>query len=454
MNNNKLPNSPAIEAKVLGAMLVDNEAVITAIELLSSQAFYLEKHQAIYNAMVTLFDKSDPIDIITVYNELKKRDELDKIGGAVYLSQLSNDATSTGNISFHSKILIEKQISRELINNSQFIIKKAEADSEDVFDLLGEVEKNIFDITGQHLKKSFIGIDKAMKDAVDYIDKIHSNTDKSKYAVSSGFYDLDAILGGFQKSDLIILASRPSIGKTALALTLARNAALNFKTPVGIFSLEMSTLQLSIRLLCMEGKINAHQVRSGTLPNKFGHNIVSSSAKFINSHNIFLDDSPSQTILTIRAKAKRLKLEKNIGIIFIDYLQLIRGCGEENREREVANISRSLKALAKELDIPIVALAQLNRGVELRADKRPQLADLRESGSLEQDADVVIFLHRPEFYGIMKLADGTSTSGLAEIIIAKHRNGATGEIELAFIKDFAKFDNLSRFGGFIGNDVI
>ena len=286
-------------------------------------------------------------------------------------------------------------------------------------------------------------MDRAVRDALEYIEAIHSQKDR-KFSVPTGFYELDEILGGFQKSDLIIIAARPSMGKTALALTLARNAAIDHGIPIGIFSLEMSTMQLIIRMLCAEGRLNAHLVRTGKLPSEEGVKLSKNAHKLINAP-LYVDDSPSQTVLEIRAKARRLKAEKNIGMIIIDYLQLMQGPPKaESREREISHISRSLKALAKELNIPVIALAQLNRAVEARTDKRPQLSDLRESGSIEQDADVVMFLNRPEYYGIDKDENGESNEGVAEIIIGKQRNGPTGNVKLAFVKDYARFENLAH----------
>jgi replicative DNA helicase len=286
-------------------------------------------------------------------------------------------------------------------------------------------------------------MDRAVRDALEYIEAIHSKSN-IKFSVPTGFYELDELLGGFQKSDLIIIAARPSMGKTALALTLARNAAIDHKIPVGIFSLEMSTMQLIIRMLCAEGRLNAHLVRTGKLPHEEGVKLSKNAHKLIDAP-VFVDDTPAQSVLEIRAKARRLKAEKNIGMIIIDYLQLMQGPAKsESREREISHISRSLKSLAKELNIPVIALAQMNRAVEARTDKRPQLSDLRESGSIEQDADVVTFLYRPEYYGIKQDQDGNSLEGVAEIIVGKQRNGPTGEVRLAFIKEYARFENLAH----------
>ena len=440
----KPPAAPEIEASVLGAMMIEKEAVPKAIELLSPESFYLKEHRLIFEAMASLFDASEPIDTVTLYEELKKREQLEEVGGAVYISKLSQNISSAANIEYHAKIILEKQILRGLITSSHEIARAAYEGTEDAFDILDEAERKIFEITETHLKKSFQGMDRAVRDALEYIEAIHSNT-KQKFSVPTGFYELDELLGGFQKSDLIIVAARPSMGKTAFALTLARNAAIEHKVPVGIFSLEMSTMQLIIRLLCAEGRLNAHLVRTGKLPNEEGVKLSRNAHKLIESP-IYVDDMPAQTVLEIRAKARRLKAEKNIGMIIIDYLQLMQGpTNIESREREISHISRSLKSLAKELNIPVIALAQLNRAVETRTDKRPQLSDLRESGSIEQDADVVLFLNRPEYYGIKTFPDdATPTDGVAEIIIGKQRNGPTGDVRLAFIKEYARFENLAH----------
>ncbi len=440
----KPPAVPEIEAAVLGAMLIEKEAVPKAIELLSPESFYLTQHKKIFEAMLSLFDSGEPIDTVTLYEELKKRGQTDEVGGAVYLSKLSQNISSAANIEFHSKIILDKQILRGLITSSHEIASAAYAGSEDAFEILDNAERKIFEITESHLKKSFLNMDRAVRDALEYIEAIHSNSKKG-FSVPSGFYELDDMLGGFQKSDLVIIAARPSMGKTAFALSIARNAAVDHKVPVGIFSLEMSTMQLVIRMICAEGRLNAHLVRTGKLPPSEGVKLSKNAHKLIESP-IFVDDSPAQTVLEIRAKARRLKSEHNIGMIIIDYLQLMQGpANSESREREISHISRSLKSLAKELDIPVLALAQLNRAVETSKDRRPQLSNLRESGSIEQDADVVIFLNRPEMYGIKTFSDdSSSTEGVAEVIIGKQRNGPTGELKLAFIKEYARFENLAH----------
>ncbi len=441
----KPPAAPEIEASVLGAMLIENEAVPKALELLQPETFYLKEHRLIFAAMVSLFEAGEPIDTVTVYEELKKREQLEECGGAVYLSKLSQNISSAANIEYHAKIILEKEILRGLITSSHQIAKAAYEGTEDAFDILDSAERKIFEITETHLKKTFISMDRAVRDALEYIEALHSKKDQ-RFAVPTGFYDLDNMLGGFQKSDLIIIAARPSMGKTAFALTLARNAAIDHKVPVGLFSLEMSTMQLVIRMLCAEGRLNAHKVRTGRLPHEEGVKLSRNAHKLIEAP-IYIDDTPAQSILEIRAKARRLKVEKDIGMVIIDYLQLMQGpANAESREREISHISRSLKSLAKELNIPVIALAQLNRAVEARSDKRPQLSDLRESGSIEQDADVVLFLNRPEVYGIKTFAEdqSISTEGVAEVIIGKQRNGPIGETKLAFIKEYARFENLAH----------
>lgn len=439
----KPPSEPEIEAAVLGAMMIEKEAVPKAIELLTPESFYLKAHKLIFQAAISLFESGEPIDTVTLYEELKKREHLEEVGGAVYLSKLSQNISSAANIEYHAKIILEKEILRGLITSSHEIASAAYAGTEDAFDILDSAERKIFEITESHLKKTFLGMDRAVRDALEYIEAIHSKSNQ-KFSVPTGFYELDEMLGGFQKSDLIILAARPSMGKTALALSLARNAAIDHKIPVGIFSLEMSTMQLVIRMLCAEGRLNAHLVRTGKLPHEEGVKLSKNAHKLIEAP-VYVDDTPAQTVLEIRAKARRLKVENNIGLIIIDYLQLMQGPAKaESREREISHISRSLKSLAKELNIPVLALAQLNRAVEARTDKRPQLSDLRESGSIEQDADVVMFLNRPEYYGIMKDENGNSNEGVTEVIIGKQRNGPTGDVRLAFIKEYARFENLAH----------
>ncbi len=442
------PSAPEVEMSVLGAMLIDGEAVPKVVEILKPEAFFEKKNRIIFEAIVSLYEADEPIDTVTVYDELKKSGKAEEAGGAAYLSKLSQDITSAANVDYHARVVLEKWILRQLISTSMEIAGTAFQGSEDVFDLLDAAEAKIFRISEEGIKESFKSMDKAVKEALELIEAIHSRN-ISTFSVPTGFFALDDILGGLQKSDLIIIAARPSQGKTALALSLARNAAVEHQVPIGIFSLEMSTIQLATRLISAEARINAHSIRTGKFRAEDGAKISRTVHK-LSKAPIYIDDTPAISILEIRAKARRLKNEKNVGLLIVDYLQLISpSFTADSREREISMISRSLKSLAKELNIPVVALSQLNRAVELRADKRPQLSDLRESGSIEQDADVVIFLYRPETYGIETFTSGElsgqSTEGIAEIIIGKQRNGPIGEVLLRFMKDYTRFENLEIF---------
>ena len=436
----KPPSAVDVEREVLGAMLIDREAVPKALEVLKTECFYDSKHKIIFNSMTALFDANEPIDTVTVYEELRKDGKTEEIGGAAYLSKLSQDISSAANIDYHARIVLEKWVLRQLISTSMEIASAAYEGTEDVFDLLDLAESKVFRITEEGLKESFTSMDRAVREAIEHIEAIHSKK-LSSFSVPTGFFGLDDLLGGFQKSDLIIVAARPSMGKTAFALSAARNAAVEHNIPIGIFSLEMSTIQLATRLICAEARINAHSVRTGKFRAEDGPRI-SRTAHKLSEAPIYIDDTPAQTVLEIRAKARRLKAEKNIGLVIIDYMQLMSSSiRTESREREISMISRSLKALAKELHIPVIALSQLNRAVEARHDKRPMLSDLRESGSIEQDADVVLFLYRPEMYQIETDAEGNSTEGVAEVIVGKQRNGPTGSVDLRFIKEYARFEN-------------
>ncbi len=438
------PSAVEVERSVLGALLLESEAVPKAIEILKPECFFDQRNKFIFDAVRSLFEANEPVDTVTLYEELRKEGKLEQCGGATYISKLSQDISSAANIDHHCKIVLEKWILRQLITTSLEIAGEAYEASEDVFDLLDAAESKIFQITESGLKESYKSMDKAVKEAIEYIEAIHSKN-FATFSVPSGFFGLDDLLGGFQKSDLIIIAARPSMGKTAFALSAARNAAVDHKVPIAIFSLEMATIQLVTRLISAEARINAHSVRTGKFKAEDGQRI-SRTAHKLSQAPIYIDDTPAQTILEIRAKCRRLKAEKNIGLVMIDYLQLMNSSSRmESREREISTISRSLKALAKELNIPVIALSQLNRAVELRTDKRPMLSDLRESGSIEQDADVVLFLYRPEMYGITGDSEGNSTEGIAEIIIGKQRNGPTGSTKLSFIKDYARFENLDIF---------
>lgn len=438
----KPPAVPEVEMSVLGAMLLDNDSISKVVEILKPEHFFDPRNKLLFTAIISLFEANEPVDSVSLYEELKKAGKVDESGGAVYLSKLSQDISSAANVDYHSRLVLEKWILRKLISTSLEIAGSAYDGREDVFDLLDEAESKIFSISEEGTKESFKSMDKAVKEALELIEAIHSKS-LSTVSVPSGYFALDDMLGGFQKSDLIIIAARPSMGKTAFALSFARNAAIEYNVPIAIFSLEMSTIQLVTRLISAEAKINAHSVRTGRFRAEDGVKISRTVHK-LSKAPIFIDDTPALSILEMRAKARRLKTEKNIGMVIVDYLQLMNAASHmESREREISQISRSLKALAKELNIPVVALSQLNRAVEATSDKKPMLSHLRESGSIEQDADVVLFLYRPEVYGfITDTKTGDSLEGVAEVIIGKQRNGPTGEVKLKFIRDYARFENL------------
>jgi replicative DNA helicase len=442
------PQAVDIEKAVLGAMLIEKEAVAKVLELLDINSFYNPTNQKIYRAMVGLFEKGEPIDAVTLVEELRRRGQLNVVEDPVYVTQLTMNITSAANVEYHARIVLEKALMRSLITASTEVAARAYNETEDALNLLDDAEATIFQISERRLKKTSTPIKRALHETFEMLQEIHGKH-SGVTGVPTGFAVLDNLTGGFQNSDLLIVAGRPSQGKTALALAIARNAALHRekRTAVAIFSLEMSEQQLVTRLLSAEAKVNAHQLRTGRLPEDEWKNLSRVVGRLAEA-KIFIDDTPALSILEIRAKARRLKAEYGIGMVVVDYLQLVQGLrNAESREREISMISRSLKALAKELNVPVVALSQLNRAVEARTDRRPMLADLRESGAIEQDADVVLFVHRPETYGILEVKDddGNSvpTEGLAEIIIGKQRNGPTGTVQLAFRKEYAGFERLA-----------
>ncbi|MBI4811611.1 MAG: replicative DNA helicase [Ignavibacteriales bacterium] len=441
------PQAVDVEKAVLGAMLIEREAVPKVLEILDPQSFYNPTHYKIFQAMMSLFEKGDPIDAVTIVEELRRRGQLNAEEDRVYITELTHDTTSAANVDYHARIVLEKALMRNLITASSEVASRAYRDTEDALELLDEAESKIFQISERRMKRSFVPINRALHETFEMLQEIHGKH-SGVIGVPSGFPALDEKTGGFQKSDLIIVAGRPSQGKTAFALSTARNAALHKekRTAAAIFSLEMSERQLIIRMLSSEAKVNAHELRTGRLHEDKWKNLIRNVGRLAEA-KIFIDDTPALSILELRAKARRLKAEHDIGLIIVDYLQLIQGPkNAESREREISMISRSLKALAKELDIPVMALSQLNRAVETRGDKRPQLSDLRESGAIEQDADVVLFVHRPETYNIDTIKDDNlgniSSEGIAEIIIGKQRNGPTGMVRLQFHKEYAGFEKL------------
>ena len=430
------PQVPEIESAVLGAMMQSKDAVYKVIELLEESCFYKESHRKIFSAVTSLFEKNEAVDILTVSEELKKRDLLDKVGGTYYLSECINQVTTAANVEFHAKVVLEKALLRRLIEAATKITSEGYEENEEAFNLLDKAEQMIFEISENRKRKGFTNVKPVLHDAFEMIDSYHKRKGFVT-GVASGFPSLDKLTSGFQNSDLIIIAGRPSCGKTALGLNIARNAAIDYKIPVGIFSLEMAELQIGIRLLCSEAGVSSHKVRTGNLSDEYWPRL-SMVVGLLSEAPIFIDDSGSLGILELRSKARRLKLENNIGLLIVDYLQLLKGTSKtENRQQEISMISRSLKALAKELNIPVIALSQLSRAIEKREieERKPILSDLRESGAIEQDADVVIFIHRPEQYLGCKEKD----KGKAEIIIGKQRNGPIGTFKLAFVKGLAKF---------------
>ncbi len=443
------PQAPDVEQAVLGAMLIEREAIPRAIEVLPPDAFYDPRHTKIYNAILSLFERSNPVDMITLSDELRRREELESVGGAYYITELTTVVASSANVEYHARIIAEKSLLRKLIETMSSHIAKAYDPSADAFELLDETESDIFRISESNLRRSAVSMSAVLMETLENLESIHGR-ESGITGVPTGFRAMDDITGGWQKSDLVIIAARPSMGKTAFALAVARNAALHPESPAGvaIFSLEMSAQQLAQRLLTSEARIDAQAARTGRLKEEDFPKLARAASR-LSEASIYIDDTPGLTALELRAKCRRLKAEHDIGLIVVDYLQLMQGSStnrNSNREQEIAHISRSLKGLAKELAVPVIALSQLSRAVETRGgDHRPQLSDLRESGSIEQDADVVAFIYRAERYGITVDEAGNSTEGLGEIIIGKQRNGPIGTVRLAFVNQYARFENLTTY---------
>ncbi len=434
-----MPHNIEVEQAVLGAMFLDRDAVNLAVENLLPDYFYKPAHKFIFSAMMRLFEKDAEIDLLSVADILKQWDKFDDVGGHVYLTEIINSTPTSANIQYHIEIIKQKALTRMLIATCNDIIGKAYSEKEEIDDLLDYAEQNIFEISEKRLKKGFDPIRPIVMRTFKRIDNLYQSSRSGVTGVPTGYNKLDQLTAGLQPADLIILAGRPSMGKTAFALNIARNAAIDHGVPVGIFSLEMSADSLAMRLLCTEAKVNIMSVRTGKITKEELERLTN-YATTLTSAPIFIDDTPAMNVLELRAKARRLKAEHNIQLLIIDYLQLMEGKGD-NRQQEITHISRSLKAIAKELDVPVLALSQLSRQVEQRdKSRKPQLSDLRESGAIEQDADVVFFVYRPEYYGIMEFEDtGQSTHNMCEIIIGKQRNGPTGTVRLTFLKEFGKF---------------
>jgi replicative DNA helicase len=432
------PQAPDLEEAVLGALMLEKNALTAVVEFLRPEHFYVEAHKIIFEAIIDLFKTSDPVDMRTVVAQLRKNGKLELVEGAYKIAELTSKVSSAANIEYHARIIIEMAIKRSLIEIASQIHTDAYEDTTDVFELLDKTEQTIFQISDTNLRKNYDTMKSLMFQAIQELQEKKNHKD-GLTGIPSGFSKLDRITSGWQKSDLTIIAARPGMGKTAFIVSALRNAAVDFNYPVAMFSLEMASLQLVTRLMSAEADLEGDKIRRGKLQDFEMQQLVHKTSR-LSSAPIFIDDTPALSILELRAKCRRLKAEHNIQLVVVDYLQLMRGEIGGNREQEIASISRALKGVAKELNIPVIALSQLSRGVETRGgDKRPQLSDLRESGSIEQDADIVMFLYRPEYYKITVDEDGMPTQGMAEVIIAKHRNGSLENIRLKFIGKYTKF---------------
>jgi replicative DNA helicase len=432
------PQNISAEQAALGSMLLQEEAILHSIDILKPEDFYQKSHQIIFQCILDLFEKSQGVDLVTLTEELNRKNLLEKIGGVTYLTNLINSVPTAANIEYYIKIIEEKSILRSLINNSTKIVSMAYEEKEDAKILLDKAEHLVFEISDRNIRQSFVPIKEIIQDSYEKIEDLY-HREEFITGVPSGYEELDDITTGFQPSELIVVAGRPGMGKTAFCMNIAQYVSIYKNIPVAIFSLEMSKSQLVQRMLCSEARLDSHKLRKGRLV-EADWAPLSMAAGRLSSSSIFIDDTAGISCLEIRAKARRLKAQCNLGLLIVDYLQLMQTVGRiENRQQEISEISRSLKGLARELNIPVVAVSQLSRAVEQREERRPRLSDLRESGAIEQDADLVIFIYREEYY-----RPKTEKKGIAEIIISKQRNGPTGKVELTFIKEYAKFENLSR----------
>ena len=447
------PQATDLEEAVLGALMLEKDALTNVIDILKPESFYKEAHKKVYTAIYDLFQATEPIDLLTVTSQLRKTGKLEEVGGTYYITLLTNRVSSAANIEQHARIIVEQSIKRELIRIASEVQKDAFEDTTDVFELLDKTEQSLFEVSESNIRKEYQAVKEVMAQAIDEIQARKDHTD-GLTGIPSGFTNLDRVTSGWQRSDLVIIAARPGMGKTAFVVSALRNAAVDHGHAVAIFSLEMSSVQLVSRMIAGEAELEGEKIKKGNLAEHEWTQLVHKTANLTKAP-IFIDDTPALSILELRAKCRRLKQQHDIQLVVVDYLQLMtghssgRGGGISNREQEIASISRSLKNLAKELNIPVIALSQLNRSAETRGgEKRPQLSDLRESGSIEQDADMVMFLYRPEYYGLTQDAGGMPTAGLCEVIIAKHRNGSLDSIQLKFIGKFTKFTNLDVGGGY------
>lgn len=433
------PHNIEAEQSVLGAIFLEPSAIVSASEILEPEDFYRVSHQRIFEVMVRLTDKGEPIDLVTVMNELREQELLEEVGGVTYLTELAESVPTAANLEYYAKIVDEKSVLRRIIYTATGIVTKSFEEKDDLSEIIDYAEKSILDVSQQKASGKFRNIKDVLINVYDNIEQLHHQSEEVT-GVPTGFKDLDHITSGFQKNDLIIIAARPSVGKTAFALNIAQNVAIHAQENCAIFSLEMGAEQLVMRMLCAEGNIDAQRLRTGSLQEEDWGKLTMAMGS-LSDAGVYIDDTPGVKVSEIRSKCRRLKQESGLGMVLIDYLQLIQGSGSsrENRQQEVSEISRQLKALARELEVPVIALSQLSRGVEQRQDKRPIMSDIRESGSIEQDADIIGFLYRDDYYN-----DDTEKENIIEIIIAKQRNGPIGTVELAFVKEYNKFVDLDR----------
>ncbi|AEI51604.1 replicative DNA helicase [Runella slithyformis] len=441
------PQALELEEAVLGALMIEKDALNAVIDILKSDSFYKEAHQRIYNAIITLFTNSEPIDLLTVTNQLRQLGELEIVGGAQYVTSLTTKINSAANIEYHARVVAQSAMKREMITVASKILQDAFEDTTDVFTLLDAVEQSLFKISESNIRKNYADMSTLMNEALKELERRREQKD-GLTGVPSGFTQLDRLTSGWQPTELIILAARPAMGKTAFVVSSLRNAAVDFGMPVAIFSLEMSAVQLVNRMISAEAELDSEKLKKGNLAPHEWTQLHQRIDRLMRAP-IFIDDTPALSILELRAKCRRLKQQHDIQMVVIDYLQLMQGDGGKgggNREQEIASISRALKNLAKELNVPVIALSQLSRAVETRGgDKRPQLSDLRESGSIEQDADMVAFLYRPEYYGFTQDEAGNSVQGIGEVIVAKNRSGSLDTIQLRFIGKYTKFTDLDGY---------
>jgi len=433
------PHSIEAEKSVLGAMILEKEAIAKAVEILKEDAFYREAHRRIFRAIAKLYERDEVVDVVTLAEELKKQGSLEQVGGPAYLSSLLDTVATSASIEYHCRLVLEKATMRKLINAATQVVSDCFAGKDEVSSLIDKAEQMIFSVSGERLRRGFVPVREILKHSFETIQELY---DRKLHVtgVPTGFTDLDTWTAGFQPSDLVVIAGRPSMGKTSFALNVAQNVAIQHKGAVAFFSLEMSKEQVVQRMLCAEARVDAHRLRTGHLrENEWPR--LTTAAGLLTEAAVFVDDTPAIGVLEMRAKARRLMSEHDVKLVIVDYLQLVSGpARSESRQQEISQISRSLKALAKELNVPVLALSQLSRAVETRGgDRRPVLSDLRESGAIEQDADVVIFIYRPEVY-----KSTPENKGRAELIIGKQRNGPVGTVELAFVSQYARFENLTK----------